>query len=179
MKVRADAGFISKIDHRTRAFGFGFQGRKVFRLPFFHQHRVLALAGLIGRLSGIEGIVAELLAGYARSRLTGCTESGHRRRHIGILYPQCIKAAPPDSIQGKAKAGLKEIWMAETKAQANKAFDTFVRDFAAKYPKAVAALENRRESLLAFYGLPAEYWMHIRSQSRIAQGLLDISVVPT
>ncbi len=118
---------------------------------------------------------------------------------LGFLYPQGIKAvlneawpttqlgaktanvlaALPDSIQGKAKAGLKELWMAETKAQANKAFDTFLRDFAAKYPKAVAVFENRRESLLAFYGFPAEYWMHIRSQSRIAQGLLDISVVPT
>jgi hypothetical protein len=33
--------------------------------------------------------------------------------------------------------------MAETKAQANKAFDTFLRDFEAEYPKAVTVLEKR------------------------------------
>jgi putative transposase len=38
----------------------------------------------------------------------------------------------PQSIQGKAKAGLQEIWMAETQAQAGQAFDRCVRDFGAK-----------------------------------------------
>ena len=38
----------------------------------------------------------------------------------------------PQSIQGKAKAGLQEIWMAATQAQAEKAFDRCVRDFGAK-----------------------------------------------
>jgi len=78
-----------------------------------------------------------------------------------------VLAALPDSIQGKAKAGLKEIWMAETKAQANKAFDTFLRGFATKYPKAVAVLEKDRQSLLAFYGFPAEHWLHIRTTGPI------------
>lgn len=76
-------------------------------------------------------------------------------------------AALPDSIQGQAKAGLKEIWMAETKAQANKALDTFLRDFEAKYPKAVGVLEKDRESLLAFYDFPAEHWIHIRTTNPI------------
>ena len=48
-----------------------------------------------------------------------------------------VLTALPDSVQAKAKAGLKEIWMAETKVQATKAFDRFQRDFEAKYPKAV------------------------------------------
>ena len=58
--------------------------------------------------------------------------------------------ALPTSIQGKAKAGLQEIWMAETQAQANTAFDRFTRDFGAKYPKAVALLAKDRAALLAF-----------------------------
>ena len=78
-----------------------------------------------------------------------------------------VLAALPDSIQGKAKAGLKEIWMAETKAQANKAFDSFLGDFEAKYPKAVAVLEKDRESLLAFYDFPDEHWIHIRTTNPI------------
>ncbi len=78
-----------------------------------------------------------------------------------------VLAALPDSIQGKAKAGLKEIWMAETKAQANKAFDTFLRDFEAKYPKAATVLAKDREPLLAFYDCPAEHWIHIRTTNPI------------
>jgi transposase-like protein len=78
-----------------------------------------------------------------------------------------VLAALPDSIQGKAKAGLKEIWMAETKAQANKAFDIFLGDFEAKYPKAAGVLAKDRETLLAFYNFPAEHWVHIRTTNPI------------
>ena len=78
-----------------------------------------------------------------------------------------VLAALPDSIQGKAKAGLKEIWMAETKAQANKAFNSFLGDFAAKYPKAAGILEKDRQALLAFYHFPAEHWIHIRTTNPI------------
>ena len=78
-----------------------------------------------------------------------------------------VLAALPDSIQGKAKAGLKEIWMAETKTQASKAFDSFLGDFEAKYPKAAGILEKDRESLLAFYNFPAEHWVHIRTTNPI------------
>ncbi len=73
----------------------------------------------------------------------------------------------PKSIQGKAKAGLHEIWMAETQAQANKAFDRFARDFGAKYPKAVAILAKDRAELLAFYDFPAEHWVHVRTANPI------------
>ncbi len=73
----------------------------------------------------------------------------------------------PQSIQAKAKAGLQEIWMAETKAQAEKAVDRFVRDFGAKYPKAVEKLLKDRAVLLAFYDFPAEHWIHIRTTNPI------------
>lgn len=73
----------------------------------------------------------------------------------------------PKSIQGKAKAGLHEIWMAETKAQAEKAFDRFVKDYGAKYPKAAECLKKDRAVLLAFYDFPAEHWTHIRTSNPI------------
>lgn len=73
----------------------------------------------------------------------------------------------PKSIQGKAKAGLHEIWMAETKAQAEKAFDRFVKGYGAKYPKAVECLKKDRAALLAFYDFPAEHWTHIRTSNPI------------
>lgn len=85
-----------------------------------------------------------------------------------------VLAALPDSIQGKAKAGLKEIWMAATRAQANQALDSFVRDFEAKYPKAVTVLKKDRESLLAFYDFPAEHWIHIRTTNPIESSFATI-----
>ena len=80
----------------------------------------------------------------------------------------------PKSIQGKATAGLHEIWMAETKAQAGKAFDRFVRDFGAKYPKAVDKLVKDRAVLLAFYDFPAEHWVHIRTTNPIESSFATI-----
>lgn len=80
----------------------------------------------------------------------------------------------PKSIQGKAKAGLHEIWMAETQAQAGKAFDRFVRDFSAKYPKAVDCLVKDRAALLAFYDFPAEHWIHIRTTNPIESSFATI-----
>lgn len=85
-----------------------------------------------------------------------------------------VLAALPDSMQGKAKAGLKEIWMADTKAQANKAFDSFLRDFEAKYPKAAGTLEKDRESLLVFYDFPAEHWIHLRTTNPIESSFATI-----
>ena len=80
----------------------------------------------------------------------------------------------PKSIQGKAKAGLHEIWMAQTKVQANKAFDRFARDFGAKYSKAVAILAKDRAELLAFYDFPAEHWVHIRTTNPIESSFATI-----
>jgi transposase-like protein len=85
-----------------------------------------------------------------------------------------VLAALPDSIQAKATAGLKEIWMAETQVQATKAFDRFQRDFEAKYPKAVNILEKDRESLLSFYDFPAEHWVHIRTTNPIESSFATI-----
>jgi putative transposase len=73
----------------------------------------------------------------------------------------------PKSIQGKAKGALHEIWMAETKAMAEKAFDRFERDYGQKYPKATEKLAKDREELLAFYDFPAEHWQHIRTTNPI------------
>ena len=73
----------------------------------------------------------------------------------------------PKRVQPKAKKALHEIWMAEDRASANKAFDHFVKVYQAKYPKAVACLEKDREDLLAFYDFPAEHWVHIRTTNPI------------
>ena len=80
----------------------------------------------------------------------------------------------PKSVQPKAESPLHEIWMAETKVQAQGAFERFVRSFAAKYPKATECLSKDRDSLLAFYDFPAEHWVHIRSSNVIASAFASI-----
>jgi transposase-like protein len=73
----------------------------------------------------------------------------------------------PKSLQGKAKGHLQDIWMAETKQDAEKAFDFFLEAYGAKYNKAVACLAKDRDVLLAFYDFPAEHWKHIRTTNPI------------
>ena len=73
----------------------------------------------------------------------------------------------PKSVQCKAKAMLHEIWQAETKADAEKAFAVFVTTFEARYPKAVECLTKDRDVLLAFYDFPAEHWIHLRTTNPI------------
>jgi len=73
----------------------------------------------------------------------------------------------PKSLQGKAKAHLQDIWMAETRADAEKAFDFFITAYGAKYDKAVECLTKDRDRLLTFYDVPAEHWKHVRSTNPI------------
>lgn len=73
----------------------------------------------------------------------------------------------PKGKQGKAKGMLHEIWMAETKAQAERAFDLFIETFQAKYPKAAECLAKDRDVLLTFYDFPAEHWAHLRTTNPI------------
>ena len=68
----------------------------------------------------------------------------------------------PKSQQARAKCHFQDIWMAETKADAEAAFDFFVQAYGAKYDKAVERLIKDRDRLLAFYNCPAEHWKHIR-----------------
>jgi len=73
----------------------------------------------------------------------------------------------PKRAQPKAKGMLHEIWMAETKADAETAFDRFVETYEAKYPKATTCLGKDRDALLTFYDFPAEHWVHIRTTNPI------------
>jgi putative transposase len=75
--------------------------------------------------------------------------------------------AMPKSVQPKAKGHLHDIWQAETRRDANAAFDFFVKTYGAKYDKAVAKLVKDRDTLLSFYDFPAEHWKHIRTANPI------------
>ena len=73
----------------------------------------------------------------------------------------------PKSQQSKAKSMLQDIWMAETREAAYKAFDKFIEAFALKYTKATECLLKDKEELLTFYDYPAEHWPHLRTTNPI------------
>src|SRR5271166_5101584 len=84
----------------------------------------------------------------------------------------------PKSQQSKAKRALQDIWMAETKIDANAAFDAFVATYAIKYDKAVGCLTKDREALLAFYDFPAEHWKHLRTTNPIESTFATVGIEP-
>ena len=73
----------------------------------------------------------------------------------------------PKSAQPKAKQALHAIWQAETKADADQAFDLFIATYEAKYPKATLCLHKDRDELLVFYDFPAQHWQSIRTSNPI------------
>jgi putative transposase len=78
-----------------------------------------------------------------------------------------VLAKLPKSQQPKAKRALQEIWMAETKAGAEAAFDAFIESYQVKYEKAAECLNKDRDALLTFYDFPAEHWKHLRTTNPI------------
>jgi len=70
-------------------------------------------------------------------------------------------------VQSGAKEKLHEIWMAPTRADAERAFDHFIELYEPKYPAAVACLKKDRAELLTFYDFPAEHWGHLRTTNPI------------
>lgn len=71
------------------------------------------------------------------------------------------------STQPKMKQALHDIWQAETRKEAEEAFDYFVETYEAKYPKATQCLQKDREELLAFYDFPAKHWQSLRTTNPI------------
>jgi len=98
---------------------------------------------------------------------------------LGEIWPTCAeqrcwvhKTANvlnklPKSQQPKAKRACQEIWMAETRDDAETAFDAFIESYRLKYEKAADCLAKDRDALLAFYDFPAEHWKHLRTTNPI------------
>ncbi len=64
--------------------------------------------------------------------------------------------------------------MAETKEDANKAFDNAIERFEEKYTKAMGCLKKDRNEMLAFYDFPAEHWTHIRTGNPIESAFATV-----
>jgi len=106
---------------------------------------------------GAMGFWAALEEIYPESRQQRCW------MHKTMNVLNCL----PKSGQAKTKQALHNIWQAETKADAEKAFDLFIKTYEPKYPKAAVCLHKDREELMAFYDFPAQHWQSIRTSNPI------------
>ncbi len=82
----------------------------------------------------------------------------------------------PKSSQPKAKQSLHNIWQAETREDAQKAFDLFIEIYEPKYPKAALCLHKDRAELMAFYDFPAQHWQSIRTSNPIESAFLPVEI---
>jgi transposase-like protein len=80
----------------------------------------------------------------------------------------------PKLSQPKAKAAIHDIWQAETKSDAEKAFDLFIKTYEPKYPKAALCLQKDRQELMAFFDFPAQHWQSIRTSNPIESAFATI-----
>ena len=90
-----------------------------------------------------------------------------RHQRCGVHKTANVLDKLPKSVQPKVKSALHEIYLAETRDSAHKAFDSALRRFRDKYPKAMENLEKDRDELLAFYDFPAIHWIHLRTTNPI------------
>jgi putative transposase len=80
----------------------------------------------------------------------------------------------PKATQPKAKEALQQVWMAASRADAERAYDRFVSSYQDKYPKAVETLRKDHDELLAFYDFPAKHWAHIRTTNPIESSFATV-----
>jgi len=85
-----------------------------------------------------------------------------------------ILDALPKRLHRQAKAAIHEIYLAETRADAEAGIDDFARQFGDKYPKAAAKLTKDRDVLLTFYDYPAAHWIHLRTTNPIESAFATV-----
>jgi putative transposase len=121
------------------------------------KRRGLTLAPRLATGDGALGFWAALRKVYPETREQRCWV--HKTANVLNKLPK--------SVQPRAKADLHEIWMAEARVAAIKAFDTFLKKYQTKYEEACVCLQKDRDVLLAFYDFPAEHWKHLRTTNPI------------
>ena len=82
----------------------------------------------------------------------------------------------PKRLQPRAKDMLHEIVEAPTRAEAKLALERFREEFGAKYPKALAKLDDDWKPLTAFYDFPAEHWRHLRTTNPIESSFATVKL---
>ena len=113
---------------------------------------------------GAMGFWAALEEMYPETRQQRCWQ------HKTMNVLNCL----PKLSQPKAKTAIHNIWQAETKVDAEKAFDLFIKVYEPKYPKAALCLQKDRTELMAFFDFPAQHWQSIRTSNPIESAFATV-----
>ena len=108
------------------------------------KRRVLSMAPKVAVADGALGFWKAIGEVWSRTREQRCWV--HKTANILNKLPK--------SQQPRAKRMLQDIWMAETRKDAEAAFDAFDETYAVKYEKTAECLKKDRDPLLAFYDFP-------------------------
>lgn len=128
------------------------------------KQRGLATAPLLAIGDGALGFWAALRKVFPKTREQRCWV--HKTTNVLNKLPK--------SVQPKAKADIHEIWISDTRAAAEKAFETFLEKYGRKYQAACECLRKDRDVLLTFYDFPAEHWKHLRTTNPIESAFATI-----
>ncbi len=80
----------------------------------------------------------------------------------------------PKKLTGEAKEKRHDIWIAETRNDANTTFDRLLDRYGAKYEKARPCLKNDHSALLNLNDFPAEHGRHLRAAHLIESSFATI-----
>ena len=80
----------------------------------------------------------------------------------------------PKLFKPKAKAAIHNIWQAENKVDAEKAFNLFIETYEPKYPKAALCLKKDRIERTLFFDFPVQHWQSIRTSNPIESAFATI-----
>ena len=85
-----------------------------------------------------------------------------------------VVTALPKSAHPGAKKALAGIWGAVDKDHARAAVKAFGAACGTKFPKAAAKVADDLDQLLAFYGFPAEHWVHLRTTNPVESAFATV-----
>jgi putative transposase len=99
---------------------------------------------------------------------------GSKRQRCWVHKTANVLDKLPKRVQPHAKMLLHEMYLSQTKQDALKAYDIFLKTYGAKYPKACDCLRKDKDVLFTFYDFPAEHWNHIRSTNVIESAFATV-----
>ncbi|MFG3383250.1 IS256 family transposase [Streptomyces sp. NPDC047999] len=109
----------------------------------------------------------ELVVGDGAMGLWKALREVARHQRCWVHKARNVTNALPKSAHPGATRALQEIYNAEDRAHAEQAIEAFAKTYGTKWPKAVAKTTDDQDELLAFYGFPAEHWIHLRTTNPI------------
>jgi transposase-like protein len=106
-----------------------------------------------------------------------CPEVDEQRcwNHRVVNVLDCL----PRGLQPEAKALLRDIAYADSRADCESLRDKFVKRYAKAHPKAAETLTRDWERMVTFFGYPKEHWKHLRTTNIVESPFASVRLRTT